>query len=108
MKIIAETWGEFFELTEEYYEIPQDAPHKHYYNGLIYDSCGCIIGKYNIENSMEYKGYIIELPKFRGDTWKIIKDDKEIYNAHSTYHAKSIIDELSGNYNTHYLEHYEK
>ena len=57
---------------------------------------------------MEYKGYIIELPKFRGDTWKIIKDDKEIYNAHSTYHAKSIIDELSGNYNTHYLKHYEK
>lgn len=49
MKIIAETWEEFFELTEEYYETPKDVPHKHYYNGVIYDSCGCIIGKYNTE-----------------------------------------------------------
>lgn len=45
MKVIAETWEEFFELMEEYYETPQNMPIQRCYNGKIYDSCGCIIGE---------------------------------------------------------------
>ena len=44
MKIVAETWEEFFDLMEEYYEMPQCEERIHCYDGVIYDSCGCIIG----------------------------------------------------------------
>lgn len=46
MRKVAETWEDFFELMEEYYETPQDTQHEYRHNGIIYDSCGCIIGEY--------------------------------------------------------------
>lgn len=42
----------------------------------------------------EYKGYNIEYPKFRGDSWKVALDGKVLYECHSTHHCKNIITAL--------------
>lgn len=43
MKIIPETWTEFFELMEEYYETPNYEMKNKHINGKLYNPYGIVI-----------------------------------------------------------------
>lgn len=47
MKYIIETWEDFFEVMDEYYEYPRTIHHELCIDGKIYDTVGCVISDPN-------------------------------------------------------------